>query len=72
MLEIKKDLKIPYVSHFICLLIIICIYATCKIWKFEISLLEILYILLLSVMKLNYPKLYQISSLEANLSLVDL
>ena len=47
-------------------------YATCKISKFEISLLEISYIPLPSVMKLNYHRLYQISSLEANLSLEDL
>ena len=35
-------------------------------------LLEISYILLLSVMTLRYHGLYQISSLEANLSLKDL
>ena len=36
------------------------------------SLLEISYIPLLSVMTLHYHRLYQISSLEANLSLEDL
>ena len=35
-------------------------------------LLEISYIPLLSVMTLHYQKLYQISSLEANLTLEDL
>ena len=88
-LKLKKDLKIPYVSHFICLLIIICtLHAKfqknaclrncrwCKIgvkWPIcpnqqQGPLLEISYIPLLSVMTLHYHRLYQISSLEANLS----
>ena len=68
-LKIKKDLKIPYVSHFICLLIIICT-LNAKIQK-----KKKMYACKAAVggpfleMALHYHRVYQISSLEANLSL---
>ena len=78
-------MKIPYVSHFICVLIIICtlhakfqkkkekekIMHACKAAAGG-PLLEISYIPLLSVMTIRYHGVYQVSSLEANLSLKDL
>ena len=73
-------MKIPYVLHFICLLIIIRTLNAkfqnekkmpgCKAAAGG-SLLKISYIPLLSVMTLHHHRLYQISSLEANLSLED-
>ena len=78
--KFKKDLKIPYVSHSICLLIIVCtLHAkfqqkTVHVCKAAAGglLLEISYIPLLSVMTLHYHGEGQISNLEANLSLEDL
>ena len=40
--------------------------------QLQVSLLEISYIPLLSVMTLHYHRLYQVSSTEANLSLEDM
>ena len=81
LLNFKKKLKIPYVSHFICLLIVICVLLAKlkkKMHACEATarglLLEISYIPLLSVIRLHYHRLYQISSFESNfnLSLEDL
>ena len=73
------DLKIRYVSNFICLLIVICTLHSkfqkkMLAWKAAAGgpLLEISYIPLLSVMTIHYDGVYQISSLSANLSLEDL
>ena len=77
-------MKIPYVSHFIALPIIICTEHAKfqknknkkKMYACEAAargpLLEISYVPLLPVMTPHYRRLYKVSSLEANLSLKDL
>ena len=73
LLNQKKDLKIPYVWHFICLLIINFKKKCMPAKLLLVDLLEISYTdPLLSAVTLQYHRLYQISSLEANLSLEDL
>ena len=74
--KLEKDLKIPYASHFICLLSYY-MYPTRKKKKKMHACKtaaggEPRYIPLLSVMTLHYDRLYQISSLAVNLSLEDL
>ena len=97
LLNLKKDLKIPYARiSFVYLLIVICTlhakFQNAFLWKLLVvqnwnkiphlpqpttqqrSLLEKFYIWLplLSVMTLNYQRLHQISSLEANFSSEDM